>query len=148
MSTLPSSGLPPSATPPPIIVSSRDFNRLEQLLDSPGLRRHPAAVALMEELNRADVLPPEQMPEGVVTMHSTVECEDELAGERHTLTLVYPHESNVDTGHVSVLAPVGSALLGLSIGQSIDWSAPDGRKLRLRVTSIHYQPEANGNLNR
>ena len=77
-----------------------------------------------------------------------MECEDELAGERHTLTLVYPHESNVDTGHVSVLAPVGSALLGLSIGQSIDWSAPDGRKLRLRVTSIHYQPEANGNLNR
>ena len=47
MNTLPSSGLPPSATPPPIIVSSRDFNRLEQLLDSPGLRRHPAAVALM-----------------------------------------------------------------------------------------------------
>ena len=82
MNTLPSSGLPPSTTPPPIIVSNRDFNRLEQLLDSPGLRRHPAAVALMDELNRADVLPPEQMPEGVVTMHSTVECEDELAGER------------------------------------------------------------------
>ena len=148
MSTASTSGLPPSRTAPAIVVSSRDFNRLEQLLDSPALRRHPAAIALMDELNRAEVLPPDQIPEGVVTMHSTVECEDELAGERHTLTLVYPHESNVDTGHVSVLAPVGSALLGLSIGQSIDWSAPDGRKLRLRVTSIHYQPEANGNLNR
>ena len=144
MSTLPSSGLPPSATPPPLIVSSRDFNRLEQLLDSPGLRRHPAAVALMDELNRADVLPPEQMPEGVVTMHSTVECEDELAGERHTLTLVYPHESNVDTGHVSVLAPVGSALLGMSVGQSIDWQAPGGRPLKLRVKAVSYQPEAAG----
>ena len=148
MNTLPSSGLPPSTTPPPIIVSNRDFNRLEQLLDSPGLRRHPAAVALMDELNRADVLPPEQMPEGVVTMHSTVECEDELSGDHHSLTLVYPNEANVDKGHVSILAPVGSALLGLSLGQSIDWSAPDGRKLRVRVTKISYQPEASGDLHR
>ena len=148
MDSIPASGLPPSSVAPPLIVSSRDFNRLEKLLDSPALRRHPAAIALMDELNRAEVRSPEQIPEAVVTMHSTVECEDELPGERHTLTLVYPHESNVDSGHVSVLAPVGSALLGLSLGQSIDWSAPDGRKLRLRVTSIHYQPEANGNLNR
>ena len=148
MNTLPSSGLPPSTTPPPIIVSNRDFNRLEQLLDSPGLRRHPAAVALMDELNRADVLPPEQMPEGVVTMHSTVECEDELAGERHTLTLVYPHESNVDSGHVSVLAPVGSALLGLRVGDSIDWPMPSGRSARLHVLAIRFQPEAAGELHR
>lgn len=147
MST-PASGLPPSDNRPPIIVSSRDFNRLEQLLDSPALRRHPAAIALMDELNRAEVLPPEQIPEGVVTMHSTVQCQDELAGGLHTLTLVYPHESNVDTGRVSVLAPVGSALLGLSIGQSIDWAAPDGRQLRLRVNLINYQPETSGDLNR
>ena len=148
MKNLPASGLPPSNRLPSIVVSSRDFSRLEQLLDSPGLRRHPAAVALMEELSRAEILPPEQIPEGTVTMHSTVECEDELTGGRHALTLVYPHEANVDSGHVSILAPVGSALLGLSIGQSIDWNAPDGRQLRLRVTTIRYQPEASGALNR
>jgi hypothetical protein len=104
MQTIPTSGLPPSAIAPPIIVSSRDFNRLEQLLDSPALRRHPAAVALTEELNRAEVVPPEKIPAGVVTMHSTVECEDEITSDRHTLTLVYPNEANVGTGHVSILA--------------------------------------------
>ena len=112
MSTASTSGLPPSRTAPAIVVSSRDFNRLEQLLDSPALRRHPAAIALMDELNRAEVLPPHQIPDGVVTMHSTVECEDELSGDHHSLTLVYPNEANVDKGHVSILAPGGSALLG------------------------------------
>ena len=62
--------------------------------------------------------------------------------------LVYPNDATVDKGHVSILAPVGSALLGLSLGQSIDWSAPDGRKLRVRVTKISYQPEASGDLHR
>ena len=148
MQSASTSGLPPSQIAPPIIVSSRDFNRLEQLLDSPALRRHPAAMALNEELTRAEVVPPEQVPEGVVTMHSTVECEDEVSGDRHVLTLVYPNEANVGTGHVSVLAPVGSALLGLSLGQSIDWAAPDGRKLRVRVISVRYQPESSGDFNR
>ena len=92
------SGLPPS-----IIVSSRDFDRLEQLLDSPALRRLPAAVALMEELKRATVMPPDEIPDGVVTMHSTVECDDELTGEHHRLTLVYPHEANVDSGLLDIL---------------------------------------------
>ena len=146
MMSVSTSGLPPSpqSPGPPIIVSSRDFSRLENLLDSPALRRHPAALALMDELNRAQVLPPEQIPETVVTMHSKVECEEQLSGEQHTLTLVYPNEANVDTGRISILAPVGSALLGLTQGQSIDWTAPDGRPLRLRVTSVHYQPEAHG----
>ena len=137
------SGLPPS-----IIVSTRDMARLEALLDSPALSRHPAAVALSQELERAQVLPPEEIPAGIVTMHSRVDCEDELHDEKHSLTLVYPHEADFDKGRVSVLAPVGSALLGLSVGQTIDWTAPGGRKLRLRVTAVHYQPEAAGDFHR
>ncbi|MGV8961231.1 nucleoside diphosphate kinase regulator [Stenotrophomonas sp. YIM B06876] len=137
------SGLPPS-----IIVSSRDMARLEAMLESPALSRHPAAVALSQELYRAQVLPPEEVPEGIVTMHSRVECVDELHDEKHSLTLVYPHEADFDKGRVSVLAPVGSALLGLSLGQTIDWTAPGGRQLRLRVTAIHYQPEAAGDIHR
>ena len=133
------SGLPPSIT-----VSSRDLARLEALIDSPALSRHPAAVALSQELERAQVLPPEQIPAGIVTMHSRVDCVDELHDEKHSLTLVYPHEADFDKGHVSVLAPVGSALLVLSVGQSIDWVAPGGRQLRLRVTAVHNQPEATG----
>jgi len=137
------SGLPPS-----IIVSTRDMARLEALLDSPALSRHPAAVALAQELERAQVLPPEEIPEGIVTMHSRVDCEDELHDEKHSLTLVYPHEADFDKGRVSILAPVGSALLGLSVGQTIDWTAPGGRQLRLRVTAVHYQPEAAGDFHR
>ena len=142
------SGLPTSSTVPPIVVSSRDFNRLESLLDSPALRRLPAAMSLMQELSRAQVVAPEEMPDTVVTMNSRVEFQEELTGERHTLTLVYPHEANVDSGRISILAPVGSALLGLSTGQSIDWAAPDGRPLRLLVTAVHYQPEASSDFNR
>jgi regulator of nucleoside diphosphate kinase len=143
MANQPTSGLPPS-----LIISSRDLARLEALLDSPVLSRHPAALALMDELNRADVLPPDQIPDDVVTMHSRVECEDISSGEEHVLTLVYPNEADVERGRVSVLAPVGTALLGLSVGQSIDWQAPGGRSLKLRVKAVRYQPEAAGDLHR
>ena len=125
------SGLPPS-----IIVSSHDLARLDAMLESPLHARNPAAAALADELNRAQVVEPDQVPADTVTMHSTVECEDELSGGIHSLTLVYPHEADVDQGRVSVLAPVGSALLGLTCGQSIDWAAPGGRRLRLRVRKV------------
>lgn len=132
-----SSGLPPS-----IIVSSHDMDRLEAMLESPAVSQTPAALALVEELNRATVVAPDQVPAGTVMMHSRVECEDELQNEKHVLTLVYPREADVEQGKVSILAPVGTALLGLSVGQTMDWDAPGGRKLRLRVTAVHHQPNA------
>jgi regulator of nucleoside diphosphate kinase len=61
---------------------------------------------------------------------------------------VYPKDADADAGKISVLAPVGSALLGLRVGQSIDWPGNDGRTLKLKVTAIHYQPEAAGDLHR
>ena len=128
--------------PPPITVSSRDLARLETMLDSPALRHLPAAEALAAELERATVVEPADMPADVVTMNSTVTCVDELSGETHRITLVYPHDADVLQQKVSVLAPVGSALLGLSVGQHIDWPMPGGRALRLKDTRIQYQPEA------
>lgn len=133
---------------PPITVSSRDLARLEQMLDSPALRQLPAAIALGAELERATVLPPERMPADVVTMNSTVHCIDELSGEHHRITLSFPRDADVASQRVSVLAPVGSALLGLSVGSVIDWQAPGGRALRVRVTDLSYQPEAAGDLHR
>jgi regulator of nucleoside diphosphate kinase len=132
-----SSGLPPSIT-----VSSRDMDRLDAMLESPANGQSPAGQALAQELNRATIVAPEEMPEGIVMMHSRVECEDELQNEKHVLTLVYPREADVEQGKVSILAPVGTALLGLSIGQTMDWVAPGGRKLRLRVTAVHHQTHA------
>ena len=143
MSNQPTSGLPPS-----LIISSRDLARLEALLDSPVLSRHPAAIALMDELNRAEVLPPERVPADVVTMHSRVGGQDIATGEDHVLTLAYPNEADVEKGRVSVLAPVGSALLGLSVGQSIEWEAPGARTLKLRVRSGRYPPGAAGDFPR
>jgi len=130
------SGLPPSIT-----VSSFDMNQLEAMLESPAVEQSPAGQALARELNRATVVDRDQMPEGVVMMRSRVECEDELHGDKHELTLVYPRDADVDQGKVSILAPVGTALLGLAVGQSMDWDAPGGRKLRLRVTAVHNPPK-------
>jgi regulator of nucleoside diphosphate kinase len=133
---------------PPITLGSRDLARLEQLLDSPALRRLPAAQSLGAELERAKVLPAEQVPGDVVTMNASVTCVDEVSGDRHHFTLVYPQDADVTTGRVSVLAPVGSALLGLSVGQAIDWQAPGGRALRLRVTEVVAAPESASVLHR
>lgn len=133
-----------SQTPPGLIVSALDAARLEALLESPRWRNLPAAQALQDELLRAEVRPVDAMPAGVVGMHSQLECEDEDTGKRYQLTLVYPHEADVATGRVSVLAPMGSALIGLSIGQHIDWDNPDGRPLHLKVIAVEppAAPEA------
>ena len=133
---------------PPIILSSLDLARLEALLDAPEHRGSPAAVTLDRELGRATVLPPRQMPANVVTMNSTVECVDDINGDVHPMTLVYPRDADAAAGKVSVMAPVGQALLGLALGQQIDWPAPGGRALRVRVTAIRYQPEAAGDFSR
>lgn len=132
------------ATAPTITVSSRDLERLEELLESPAMSGTPGAAALSRELERANVVDASDMPADVVTMNSQVTCVDEVGGGTHQLTLVYPRDADVAQHRVSVLAPVGTALLGLSVGQSIDWNAPGGRSLRLRVTAIAYQPESAG----
>ncbi len=120
---------------PSIAVSRTDLERLEALLD-----RQPAAQAvtfarLRAELDRAEVVEPSAMPAHTVSMNSTVTFEDEDNGEILTRTLVYPAAAGTP-GTVSILAPVGSALLGLARGQEIDWPMADGRKRCLRVLEV------------
>src|SRR5690606_13469355 len=98
----------------------------------------------MGELTRAEVVDNDAMPTDVVGMHSRVECVDENSGERHTLTLVFPHEADAGAGRISIMAPVGCALLGLSVGQSIDWNTPQGRPLKLGVTDAHPAAAGSG----
>ncbi len=125
---------------PPITITRLDLQRLERLLD--GLDEFgPAAEALEAELSRAQVVGHDEIPPGVVTMNSTVRCREESSGKEYTLTLVYP-EDVAGEGKVSILAPVGTALLGLTIGQTIDWPAPSGKTLKLTLLEIEYQPEA------
>ena len=127
---------------PPIILTKLDLQRLERLLDSLD-DYGPAAEALEQELSRAQVVERSEMPAGVVTMNSRVHCREESSGKDYHLTLVYPQDAGGE-GKVSILAPVGSALLGLSVGQHIDWPAPGGKMIKLTLLAIEYQPEAAG----
>jgi regulator of nucleoside diphosphate kinase len=132
---------------PPVIVSRLDLERLELLLESDAYRRLPGVDALRSELDRATVVEPTEVPPEVVTMNSTVRFIDDSTGSKFELTLVYP-EAGGSSEKVSILAPVGSALLGLSVGQSIFWQVPGGRRLLLRVLEVVRQPEAMGQYHR
>ncbi|MGH8312559.1 MAG: nucleoside diphosphate kinase regulator [Gammaproteobacteria bacterium] len=127
---------------PKIFVTELDFDRLEQLLDSPEVRKLPGIESLWQELHRAQVVPADRIPANVVTMNSTVRFEDESAGTAHQLTLVYPRDVDGSGSKVSITAPVGNALIGLSVGQTIEWQVPGGRKIRLKVLEVLHQPEA------
>lgn len=132
----------------PSILSRLDVERIETLLDTPALRDSPVATRLRAEFDRADIVEPADMPHDVVSMNSSADCVDESNSRHYTLTLVYPKDADADAGKISVLAPVGSALLGLRVGRSIDWPGQGGQTHRLKVTAIHYQPEAAGDLHR
>lgn len=131
----------------PLTLSSLDVERLERLLENTELARQPMAQALRAEIDRAHIVSPEALPADVVSMNSSVHCREEGSGQDYHFTLVYPRDADAAAGRVSVLAPVGAALLGLSVGQSIEWQAPAGR-LTLRVVAIRYQPESAGELHR
>jgi regulator of nucleoside diphosphate kinase len=132
---------------PSITISAIDLQRLEAMLESAQYRNQPGVATLQKELERAHVVDPKDLPHDVVSMNSIAECVEEGSGRTHELTLVYPRDADAAQSKVSVLAPVGTALLGLRVGQSIDWPAPAGT-LRLRVTAIRYQPEAAGEYHR
>ncbi|MDR2214551.1 MAG: nucleoside diphosphate kinase regulator [Nevskiaceae bacterium] len=127
-----------SISQPPITVSERDLGRLESLVESPRWQHLPVVKALSAELERAQVIADADIGPDLVTMNSTLTCVEEVSGREHTLTLCWPDEADAAKGKVSVLAPVGAALLGLSVGQRIDWPGPDGRSLRLRVASVTH----------
>jgi regulator of nucleoside diphosphate kinase len=130
------------AREPPIMVTEADLARLMRVIANASARDASAAEALEGELDRAQVVPSESVPREAVTMNSSITFQDDETGKRRSITLVYPHDADPRHGRISVLAPIGSALLGLSIGQTIEWPLPNGNKKVLRVVGIDYQPEA------
>jgi len=139
-----------NAQRPPLLLSRLDVERIEALIEQPQFRSLNTD-ALRGELERADVTEPADVPADVMTMNSTalVRVDDaEFGSHEHELTLVYPRDADGGAHKVSVLAPVGSALLGLRVGNAIDWPMPGGRTARLQVLAIRYQPEAAGELHR
>lgn len=135
-------------TKPNIVISSLDAERLEALLDALPANAFPGKDALEAELARADIVPPDQVPPSVITMNSTVRFRVESSNQQFTLTLVYPKDMDSSSEKISILAPVGGALLGLSVGDSIDWPKPGGGMIRVRVEDVLYQPERAGEYHR
>jgi len=129
---------------PPITVSTLDAERLERLLDAMPDVAVPGKAELFEELDRAKLVAPQDVPPTVVTMNSTVRFRVESSPEEFELTLVYPKDVDDSGRKLSILAPVGSALLGLSQGDEIAWPKPGGGELRVRIVEVVYQPERSG----
>lgn len=126
---------------PSITVTENDYDRIDALLAKTD-DHTPGIVELQAELARADVVTFDQMPADVVTMNSTVNFENVDTGKCFELALVYPHDIDGSPGKVSILAAAGSALLGLSVGSTINWEGPAGTALKLRVLEVRDQPEA------
>jgi regulator of nucleoside diphosphate kinase len=130
-------GLPKA---PEIIVTTPDFERLQRLV---ACTNSSAAERLDAELARARVVAESEVPVDVVTMNSNVIYEDGASGQQHAVRVVYPKDAEEGRGWVSVLAPIGAALLGSRKGQEIEWPTSRGTR-RLRVVAVPDQPECDG----
>lgn len=128
----------------PITISALDLERLEDLLDTlpPGSAVNKRG--LLNKLGEADVASPMDIPPAVVTMNSTVRFAIDSLPRQLCMTLVYPNDAG-DADRISVFTPVGSALLGMSAGTSIDWISPGGAALKVSVIEVVAQPEREGN---
>lgn len=129
-------------------LSELDHVRISRLLHrDPRLPRNPAVPAgspLHEVLEAADLVSPQEMPPEVVTMYSRVAVEDTATGKRSVLTLCYPEDTDPAEGFVSVLSPIGAALLGKRVGELAEPDAPGAALPPLRILEILFQPEASG----
>jgi regulator of nucleoside diphosphate kinase len=130
---------------PNIIITHEDRNKLALLVDAHAADSNSDLIdSLDQEINRARIVEPGEIPPDVVTMNSRVVFRDDGSQSMQTVTLVYPGQENSVEGRISILTPVGAALLGLSEGQNISYATPDGRQKSLTLLKVLYQPEAAG----
>ena len=129
-----------------IFITDFDVERLEVLIENANRRSSRDGKYLEElehELTKAEVVAPAGIPPDVITMNSRVCLQDMDSGEDLVYTLVFPGDADVDSGKISVLAPIGTAMIGYRTGDRITWSVPGGVK-KLKVKKILYQPESAG----
>ena len=122
-----------------IVISAHDANVLGLMLGDWTRRHHldeAAADALADTLSAARVVPTDRLPDGVVAMHAKVTYVHHPDGESHTVTLVYPEQANLAPGWVSVLSPIGRALLGRSVGSKTTVVLPSGRAVVMRIVGV------------
>ncbi|QEG41970.1 nucleoside diphosphate kinase regulator [Roseimaritima ulvae] len=126
-----------------IILNQDDHERLQELLHSAfanAFGDKPYLRDLRGELDTARVVDVQDVPQDVVTMDSIVRLRDMQSHELETYTLVYPDEADIAAGKLSVLAPIGTAILGYQVGDVVRWKVPSGIS-RWRIEELVYQPE-------
>lgn len=129
-----------------IVITEADYGRLQRLIESSRHFRQRDAEhldALEQELERATIAKTADVPHDVVTMNSCVRVKDLNSGHEFTYQIVFPRDADVAKNRISVLAPIGTALLGYGAGTTIEWQVPSGIR-RLRILDVEYQPEAAG----
>jgi len=126
-----------------IIVTAPDYAELASVIAFTGKVSHRAKweLRLLEnELKRAQIVPSEEVPPDVITMNTRAEFLDVESGERLEFTLVLPADADINDGKISVLAPLGTAMLGYRVGGTFKWHIPHGIR-HLKVIKVHFQPE-------
>ncbi|WP_172116193.1 nucleoside diphosphate kinase regulator [Halomonas hibernica] len=126
---------------PPIIINRLDAERLQRLIDNATDKELAVATLLEEELSRGEVIDPQEIPDNVVSMNSQIRFTDLTRGRQMVRTLVYPHALGTVEDGISVMAPIGAGLIGLKVGDIIDWPLPNNSEVRLRIDAILWQPE-------
>ena len=126
-----------------IVVTKEDKQKLLRILPRLGTEYagREDLLILAEELERAEEVEPQAVPADIITLNSTARVTDLEDGTSRDFTVVLPGEANYDEGKISVLAPLGTALLGYGVGDEIEWEVPRGIR-RLRIDAVLYQPEA------
>ena len=127
----------------PIYITHRDKRRLEKMIEQ--LKRDPMnrddLTSLVAELDRANTVNSQEIPRNVVTMNSRVAIVDKDTAERMTFILVFPEEADAEKNRISILAPIGSGMLGYRVGDEFEWPVPGGKR-RFVIAKVVYQPEA------
>jgi len=129
-----------------IIVTLDDHRRLENLLASEfatAFSDKPYLQSLRNELSISKIVRSDEVPPDVVTMNSTVRLNEQLTNETETYTLVYPDDADIAAGKLSVLAPIGTAILGYRVGDDVEWQVPIGM-IRFTIAELVFQPERDG----
>ncbi|BBL57411.1 GreA/GreB family elongation factor [Methylomonas koyamae] len=127
-----------------IILSALDCARLRDLIITARQFSSTPSVlldTLEGELNRATILPPEEIPPYVVTMNTCVRLIDISTGKTMTYTLVFPNDEDLQQGKLSILSDMGVAIIGFSVGSTVEWHFPEGLR-SIRIDMIYFQPEA------
>lgn len=129
-----------------IFITQDDYNRLEVMIserEKTEAKDSSYLMALRQELDRATIMPSDKIPPQIITMHSRARLKDMDSGEEMVYTLVFPGEADTAANKVSILAPVGTAMIGCKAGDTVTWIVPAGTR-RFKVLEIMYQPEASG----